>query len=702
MMRKLVWLMAIALLCGWGAPAHATGGIYPATGDERFSVESLKVTYALDSTTDTVTAIYNLTYWGRIEQFLWLMPVPDSDVQVEYIPRIESRIHHAIELPHMFYLPTFDTASNYCSRLYNDDYLYMTYFGEPEYAYGVPSPTETQVINGEDVLDWLEDADYPISEMEINTIEKYIAQGMSFVTLDMAESRRDGFIYKTAMQLKLTYHDETTRFSMPLQLLLTQPQAFDFQVNILGDTRYTSENFPETSIKLNDLRIRHEIALTDKYIVGDFLGIPTGNNYQTLRLEALAEVNWQGFVTQLAMPMTLLLANTAQTGISTTLFERISDSIGSYQYLTRMYGHIETDGSLSLPDPQFIPLPDALVVQFRVDATAVDALSIWGCSTRTIENSGYEAIAPHLPTGRTGIYAHPEGWQAYEFIYDDGSTRHEISLIAPEPVGLETLEAYLKGETTPPMLLIYPEDYALSQYYSADNFNFPEGSTLPRYGGNSPMGMYRSEILGILTTEADFAANEAMYRAMVDFPLTFQYRLHSNLRHTLFLKPYTTCCNNPIPLDSNILSLAIGYPEGWIERMPIPQHVFIVSEEFNTPETFQDPSDVPYVWIRPVNELASRLAETSWDERQDIAAALMGEQFGVNEADFMARYPNWCGIAEPFMPFEQNGRQGFIAITFQSEDMFLLEISAPVDEYNKYQNVLETILESARPIYMCG
>jgi hypothetical protein len=279
-------------------------------------------------------------------------------------------------------------------------------------------------------------------------------------------------------------------------------------------------------------------------------------------------------------------------------------------------------------------------------------------------------------------------------------------VLAPEPVDETTFAAYLAGEATPPMLLINPIfDYHPSNcepYLDLDTFVEAYPPKYFRCTANLSPGSYDTtgRLIVILTSDADFAANEAMYRAAVDFPFTHQYMMHPELRHTLLLSPDYS----PPSGASNTVffpPLAIGYPEGWREQMIAEQHLLIM------PETFTDMASAPYVRGYPVADIAEPAAwqDAPFEDRKNNVADWIVTHFGVDKQAFIETYQDSCGLSTPIVPFSHDGRTGYVGYIvdqYVEDQPFILEFSAPDALYSEYQHIIENIAETARTGFGCG
>lgn len=694
-MRWMKWAAAsfLCLICSGGVSAF--GGLYPAQGDNNFRVSNLTVAYGVDSANGTITMDLRQEFAGSAEYFLWLVPVPtDSKPQVE-------TDFEPFTIPNTPVV--FDLPPDYCANLYEP--MYSGGDGGDDPNRGYPEAEQVDVLSSAEIMDWLKDNQYQLQEATLSVVQTYADQEMQFAAVQMSMS---DFDYAThgSISLRVIYHSD--KIVLPLGILQGDGNPVGLDVSILGDSRYVPENFAEVDVNGQDARMMNAISL-DNYFNNN-------SNYESLYFAALRDVQYKGFLTELAAPTDHIIEEmydrTPQTGISfgyNTPREDVEKSLSAYHYLTHFSGIIPAGDGDIVPDAEFIPAPDAPDVSNIRDARSAEPLAVWGCSTRTIETTkNNDELRSNLPTGRTKLpdwflllryVAHPDGWQLFQIYYHD----HMLVVIAPEAVDEATVDAYLAGEQTPPMLFLRPyEAYApgsCSTLFDSDSKPSPYFRCIadiwPGVGG---MG---GTVIGILTSDSDFAAHEAMYKAMVDFPLTYQYILHPELRHSLILSPvYSNRSESQSPVY--FPPLAVGYPEGWRESMSEAQHLLIM------PETFSDPADAPTIISYPASDLAKPAV---WKrgmrnfETKDQMADWLVTQFGVNKKAFIDKYLHSCGSSTPLVSFSRDGRTGYVAYVvdqYNPTEPFVLEISAPDTLYADYEHELTNIRDSVITQFGCG
>jgi hypothetical protein len=703
---KSKWLILVVMLLSVNRWTNASGGFYPADSAASFQTRSVTVTYAVNRASHQITMQITQDYMGAGEAFLWLIPVPgDSN------PVVESNFK-PFALPNT--PPVFDLPPNYCAGLYIQ--LYSGGDGGDDPGRGYPQVKENFILKGAEVVDWLKSRPYVVPDADLNVIQKYADEGMTFIATPVSQDKYGD--HGTAF-LQVEYQSD--RVILPLALLQAQAASFEMHVNILSDVRYLPGNFQDVQINVDDVRIDDAIRNPLSSSAG-LTYFTQHSNEQLLRERALADVNSQGFLTELAAPTQRLIAAIGNRDSEQEFYfdsglpdsQSVVDTLSKYPYLTRLYGSVaQTDGRTTLPDAEFVPAPQAPDVSNIIDATHAQPLMVWGCTTRVIENAGYEALRADLPTGRTQLndyllplryVAHPEGWKLSDVTFQ----QKRLSIVSPEPVDEKVLQSYLDGLPTPPMLLVYSVgDFSPGPCPPYAGLQTGAGANPPKYArciaNLSPAyGASTASMIAVLTSEADFAKHESMYRAMVDFPFTYQYMLHPRLRHSLLLNPIKTSENyhpSPASIVMFIPPLAVGYPEGWLEQMPEQQHVLIM------PENSSNPENSPYVSLLPVqnaDKVTIRLQDGYDKTYKDRVADWLVAHFDVDRDSFIDAYRASCDLNTPLVYFEHDNRRGYVSYVNGGEQPFLLEISAPDALYSAYQEQIEAIQESVITSFGCG
>lgn len=688
-MVKRVVLLIMYLVLGNGVGAQENTPIY--------DLDLIDVTYEIDDQSNAITVNFQIDYFSTASDIVWVIPVPSPILEVSNFQLFTSSDLIEPDLPILTYLPI-----NYCGGIVSDSVIYEdTHTIKNPFRYYTAihaQSTRTHIISsGEDIIGFLQTIPHRLSDEVLTSIADYAAQNMSFVVI---RPQQNPIADITVSEVSITYYAQNDiPLRLPLKTFLTDEQSFPIYINILANRRYHSTNFDDIKVNRKQIRVDSAITLNN----GVPMEPPTSRvsythrtNYIALRGEAIAAVESQGLVTELAAP-------TGEIQFNASFYDDWSDQRGefhlpipyktevinliqSYPYLTRLYGFITAKNALNLPDPEFVTTTKPSVSNV-LDASDIAPLEMWGCTTRVLKDD-YTVLKDYLPTGRTEGFVHPDNWEMYK--------NGDLRLFAPVPVDETTIAAYIEGQSTPPMLMIDSIVSAAQRScsYQSPQSDIPEKAAYYRCMASPNMG--GGWIIALLTTDEDFAENEAMYRAMVDFPLTYQYMLHPELRHSLFLK--TEQPDNP---EHYMPPTQIGYPDGWIEQLLGAQHLIIMPEEFT------DPQNAPTVQLYPVANVGTPISNdnTQRGERKAAILAWLIEHFGAETTEFTEEYINSCGWNTPLMPFNQGMRRGYIGyVQDQHPDAqpFLIELSAPVTLYADYELDIEHIRESISIFYACG
>ncbi len=144
-MRWIKWaIMGILFLICSGS-ISASGGLYPLPGEDGFRVDSVTVTYGVDSANGTITMDLSQDFVRSAENFLWLVPVPANSK-----PQVETDFE-PFAIPHtpiVFGLPP-----NYCANLCNP--MYSGGDGGDDSSRGYPQTEQVNVLSSAEVMDWL-------------------------------------------------------------------------------------------------------------------------------------------------------------------------------------------------------------------------------------------------------------------------------------------------------------------------------------------------------------------------------------------------------------------------------------------------------------------------------------------------------------------------------------------------------------------
>lgn len=346
----------------------------------------------------------------------------------------------------------------------------------------------------------------------------------------------------------------------------------------------------------------------------------------------------------------------------------------SYPILTRLRTFIQTDQVV--PDVVFTPSPGETDFQVNL-SEAIDPVWYWGCTSRRLYDPGLEA---RLPAGRTYIedlrlsLAHPEGWQLIALDW----YQRRIYVISPETVTVDDLDRMESGGDGPPMLV----SEAVQTRYDEKSYcglfdptwerfiRITEGAFRRAPARNGLTIIWPDQFIWsscdaetvpidavkvvLLSSFADWAANESLYNDMLAYSSNYQYFLSSALRYTLFVGHLSDL-------------IAISYPEGWTEQFASSNNRVILPSD-------QTYANAPAIVTRRLTSRGSiRLAARRW---YDLSFSLA----------LPAKTPIW---------YEADGRRGYLLFT-ENEVVPLIEFSAPIAQFADHANLLRLMASSVR------
>ena len=256
---------ATALVTLIAAPASACGGLFcsvppPDVPTPPLPVDQTAERIVFEVGDDTVTAHVQISYFGPASEFAWIVPVPDTPEVEESDPAMFPAIDAATALqvvlppPELCPVPSGGGGggggcvgcgmADASGAL--EDGESPTQGAEPEspvtvYASDVTENYEYSVIGAEfadDLIDWLNDNDYNVSENMVPVMQPYVDEGMRYLAVKLREGREASDIVPLAM----TYPGDEPMIPIRLTAVAAQP-LMGIQVWIFGDAPYLPENY---------------------------------------------------------------------------------------------------------------------------------------------------------------------------------------------------------------------------------------------------------------------------------------------------------------------------------------------------------------------------------------------------------------------------------------------------------------------------
>jgi hypothetical protein len=631
------------------------GGFFGPTPEEILYQSAQQVILTVNED-DTYTAILNIQYEGKAEEFSWLLPMPSEPI-VDVVDNSLFNDLYATTHPQLI------EPVNPCRGV-----LTVVGFGGGSpigVAMGYVGPYEYAYLQADDPVTWLRENGYYVAPEHEPIIASYVEMGMGFLAMKLRQDAEVGEI----QPIKLTYTAD--ELMLPLRISsVSAVEKLPVFVWIFADTPYAPANYANPVPDYSVLRHSSELNYAGSGEVSRL--------YPQIIDQFQAEFDGLMFVTEYVQP----------THVLDSAF--LTDGLDQFAYVTRL--HAQLSPSQMILDPVFVPAPDQAPVNQRIVlADYVDPLHFWGCSTRSIAvdhadlTNLYEVTMEYDEYYRLTITAAlPEGWEAYNLTFEG----RDLFVFAPEPVDEDTLNAFREGQDTPPMFVLIPVSIykgddgevtgrSIAYQLMGDRFEFEEMSrrvdfaaTLPSYYGNEGWSM------ALLTSSEDWQANQALYRAMYDYLKSYpDYVGHDLLPYALLLGDVFSMYE--IPFEGGLPLISLGQPEGWTE--------YTVSET----EWLIVPDDGADARAR-----LRLLRQFDPDYRVGNAPSMVieriGQEYGIAdpEAAFEAYFG--CDIPAVSVPFEHDGRSGFLRFS----NGYLLETSATDELFDDYKDILIAIDES--------
>lgn len=641
---KLSFVFTLFLLLIGAVGVQACGGFFCTTQPIDQNAERI---IFLVNPDNTLTAIVGINYVGAAEDFSWVIPVPSP-------PELSVAETRSIDTLQMATEVTLSAPPYACGNLF-------AWAGRGGgggggfQEFGQVGPYDYAILGSQDpaeLITWLRDFGYQVTETMEPIIGEYVADKMYFLALRLSQDSEVGDI----QPIRMTYTGQNPM--IPLKLTaIAAVEDMPVYVWIFANQAYKPTNWANPTFDFSGFRGPHSIANMGRFVGfgwGDPRGVNSGS-YNGLLAQMQADYDGKAFVTELSQPTAALPPSLAQDDLLAELMER-------YTYITRHYAQL-SPSQMTL-DPVFMPDPDATPISGFIELKDwVDPVTYWGCSSRTALT---ERTLANLPANHTRLddlaldLVHPDGWQLSSWTVPDGENPPmTVYALSPAPVTHETIAAHLAGQSDQPLLLVLQlsnysqedwESYSRPLPFAAQVLGLESGWTLEntrfslRHWPYGSEGLLDSVITILLTSEEDYTTHQDQYTAMLDYARDFQYYRHPALKHTIFLAN----------------EIQIGYPEGWVEH-----------------STYQQRED-----SRP----GERLASVTLHPEGITDGPRIHRIFDVAALDNYNAAP--IDSTTELYFFRNDGRQGFVV--FDSGGV--VEFSAPDEVYSEWEALLEMLV----------
>lgn len=660
-MKRLCLILSTIILFGIVGIASACGGFFCTNTPIDQSAERIIFTINDDN---TISAIVGINYEGQAEDFSWVVPVPSP-------PDLDVAPTNALDVLQDVTNPQFDLPPNYCAGVIwsfmgfgggGGGYLEQGNVGPYDYA-TISSDDPAELIN------WLRDNGYQVTEDMEPIIAEYVIEGMYFLAMKLSNEAEVGDI----QPVKMTYQSDKP--VIPIRLTAVAAlENMPVLVWIFADQPYSPENYVHAQVNFADFRSPSQ--LREPFTVWD-----TGFDYMTERNRIQAEHDGKAFITEYAMPSADLL----ELGMVSEE-PYLMDLIESYSFVTRLRAQLSPD-QMTL-DPSFVPDSQQNHMPNVVDLEEyVDPLHYWGCSNREFEMDSFEETLPELfmvPVYGNDVRVRlPEGW------VHSGLNFNEIALsvYAPRTVTSQDLEAYFfEGVSDFPMLaqfttlstewyvgVVYNNLFRLEEAYRLPDSLRVETITFSDLFSNTDDP---TMLFALLTTDQDYSENRDVYNAIQSYLRTYEYYAHPELRHTLALADVSYVDN---PFGSGPFPpIRVGLPEDWTEFLQENDDVVIV------------PVDGSSLRVDLVhdNESYGDITTAIWsDDPENNLRALNFTEVEVKE---IIKATEVICYTLPVFEYEDEERIGFQSII----NGWIATVSSVKSEFEENQQTLRWIAES--------
>lgn len=333
------------------ADAAACGGFFCSRTPVDQTAEHILFTVNADA---TVTAHVQISYTGERDAFAWIVPVPS-------VPKLEA------DFPARAY-PALDLATepqylrNACLR----DNPFAAGGGPPPTAEDggvsvlareVVGPFDTVTLegdSGEELVRWLQNNGYRITDRMAPLLAPYVADRMKFVALRLLPEKDVTDI----TPLSMTYAGDKPMIPIRLTAVAAQPEM-GLVAYILSDRRYAPDNFV-------DLRIPDSAIEFDQY--------GYQNNYLSVVSRESDRVGGQAFVTEYAQGTADLATELEGQGVNpddpdaVAARDRLLSLLRAHPFLTRLYARMSAEEMTT--DPVFTVAADQSEVDNVHDLTS--------------------------------------------------------------------------------------------------------------------------------------------------------------------------------------------------------------------------------------------------------------------------------------------------------------------------------------------
>ena len=317
------------------APVLACGGFFCSQTPVDQTAE--RIIFAVEDD-DRISAYVQISYQGERDDFAWVVPVPD-------VPELDTFPQLAVSALDLATQPVY--FGPVCGFALEDS----GGVSGPSPSDGVivldeqvVGPFETVTIEGEsaqELVDWLQDRDYRITDAMVPLVQLYVDDGMKFLALRLSPDADVSDIEP----IRMTYPGTRPMIPIRLTAVAAEPEM-GIITWVLADRRYGPDNFAD-------------LEIDDDLIELDPFGFQS--NYLPVVSREVDRAGGQAFVTEYAAPTAELVEQLANTFVppdpdSILANAALIELLQAHDYVTRLYTRISPE-EMTL-DPVFRPSRD--------------------------------------------------------------------------------------------------------------------------------------------------------------------------------------------------------------------------------------------------------------------------------------------------------------------------------------------------------
>ncbi len=316
-------------------PVEACGGFF--CGQQPVDQSAERILFATNAD-GSVTMVTQISYMGKDDDFAWILPLPDVPVEgsLATFPQaalvsLDANTGPQIQPPYDCFFADAGAAPPSAGGTTPGG-------GVTVHLRAEVGPYDVVVVESTDpsqLVTWLRDNSYRVTDAMVPYIEQYTADGMKFLALKL---RPDASVSDIA-PFEMTLPGGAPGVPLRMTAIAAEPEM-GVVVFVLGDQRYQPANWPELTIDPAD-------------IVFDYYDYRS--NWTSLVARAVDEAGGQGFVTEMAGPTApladLARATTPSDPDQLAAREALLALLDTHPYITRMYTRLSAEEMVS--DPMF-------------------------------------------------------------------------------------------------------------------------------------------------------------------------------------------------------------------------------------------------------------------------------------------------------------------------------------------------------------